>query len=97
MKQSIERDVESAKQVERDFSTVSQQKDQVLELLSKIQTAFPTQTLRDTFGAIVESIHETFKVEREFTAVEDEVLQKEAELRAYAKKEVEGLLSQKVL
>lgn len=45
----------------------------------------------------MDNVHEGFRLESEFAATEDEVLKKEAELRVYAKKEVEGLLSTKVI
>jgi len=42
-------------------------------------------------------VHEGFQIEEEFTATENELISKEGELRTYAKREVDGLLSTKVI
>ena len=49
------------------------------------------------FTEIVNSVSFSFQLEQDFVNVESALLQKEGELRVYAKKEVEGLLSNKVI
>ncbi len=49
------------------------------------------------FTEIVNSVNFSFQLEQDFFNVESALLQKEGELRVYAKKEVEGTLSNKVI
>ena len=69
----------------------------MIELMERLQDAFPSQSLREVFGQIVDAVNLSFEMEREFMEVEADLLQKEGELRQYAKKEAEELLSHKVL
>ena len=49
------------------------------------------------FDQIIEVVKEGHSIDQQFFNTENELLQKEGELRKYAKREVEGLLSTKVI
>lgn len=57
----------------------------------------PSENLQRIFAEIIETIHESFKLEEESYECENALLGMEGELRTYAKKEVSGLLSTKVI
>ena len=65
--------------------------------MTRAKEAFPSETLKDVFGQIIESVHEGFQIEEDYSETEAALLSKEGELRQYAKREVDGLLSTKVI
>lgn len=69
----------------------------MIALMERLQDSFPSQSLREVFGQIVEAVTTSFEMERDFMECEAGLLLKEGELRTYAKREAEGLLSPKVL
>ena len=88
---------ERSKTLELQISTLVEQKHQILELMARTNQAFPSESLREVFAQIIETVHEGFQIEEEYTATENELISKEGELRQYAKREVDGLLSTKVI
>lgn len=63
----------------------------------RLQDAFPSQSLREVFSSVVSNVKEGFQLDQSYQQVDKELLEKERELRLYAKREVEGLLSTKVI
>ena len=92
----VEQD-EKSKALELQISTLVEQKHQILDLMTRAKEAFPSESLKEVFAQIIDSVHEGFKIEEEYTETENALLAKEGELRQYAKREVDGLLSTKVI
>ena len=65
--------------------------------MARIKEAFPSEPLREVFGQIIDTVHEGFKLEEEYSSTENDLNLKEGQLRQYAKREVDGLLSTKVI
>jgi hypothetical protein len=65
--------------------------------MERLQCAFPSQSLKEVFGQIVQSVHTSFIIEQEYLEAEAALLSNEGELRSFAKNEAEGLLSTKVI
>lgn len=68
-----------------------------MELFTRFKDAFPCESLRSVFSQIIEVVKEGHILDSEFVDTEDKLLAKEGELRKYAKREIEGLLSTKVI
>lgn len=63
----------------------------------RVKEAFPSESLKEVFGHIIETVHEGFRLEEEYASTESDLNSKEGQLRQYAKREVDGLLSTKVI
>lgn len=57
----------------------------------------PSDNLQRILSEIIETIHEGFRLEEDYQLTEQSLLLIEGELRSYTKKEVQGLLSTKVI
>jgi len=68
-----------------------------LTLLQRVQEALPSTSLQGVFGGLIQVVEEGFRVEDECERAEGELTAKEGELRLCIKKEVQGLLSAKVV
>ena len=66
-------------------------------MLSRVREALPSSELQRVFGELVVTVEEGFRIEEECDRAEGELIGKEGELRACMKKEVQGLLSTKVI
>jgi len=69
----------------------------MLGLFTRFKDAFPSDTLREVFAQIIEVVKQGHQLDKQFCDTENALLAKEGELRKYAKREVEGLLSTKVI
>ena len=94
---SVQQEHEQSKGLEVRLSQAMQQKTEALNLLQRVQEALPSETLREVFGQLVQTLEDGFVVESECERAEGELLLKEGELRQFMKKEVQGLLSTKVI
>ena len=54
---------EHGRQMELQISTLIAQKTQIVDLMDRLQGAFPSQSLREVFGQIVESVNLSFDME----------------------------------
>ena len=93
----IEEEVDKLRQMELRLSTETIQKAQILDFLDRISSRLPAESLREAFTRMVAAIKEGFELEEKYLEKEAILLEMENELRQYAKKEVEGLLSAKVI
>ena len=85
------------KSMELQVSTLISQKEQIVALLDSVGQSFPAESLREVFKELLESIYEGFDLEEEYVNVENDLIKKEGEVRGFAKREAEGLLSEQVL
>ena len=69
----------------------------MLQLFTRFKDAFPSDSLRQVFGQIIEVVKMGHELDQDFAVTENALLNKEGALRKYAKREVEGLLSTKVI
>lgn len=92
-----EADMDRNKGLEMKLSQVYTQKEALLKLLERLKNAMPSDHLQRVFSEILESIYEGFTNEEELFNLETQLLNTEGELRQYAKREVQGLLSTKVI
>jgi hypothetical protein len=65
--------------------------------LDRIREALPSQELQRVFADLVSTVEESFRLEEDCERAESELITKEGELRMCMKKEVQGLLSTKVI
>lgn len=79
------------------LSQESIQKSQVIQFIEQISSSLPADSLRECFTAIFETITQGFHLEQEYIDRENQLVDMENELRSYAKREAEGLLSTKVM
>lgn len=82
---------------ELQISQLVEQKQSVLDLFTRFKDAFPSDSLREVFAQIIEVVEQSHLLDQEFVETENKLLSKEGQLRKYAKREVEGLLSTKVI
>ena len=92
-----ESDLDRVKNLEMKLAQIYLQKEQIMNLIERLRDGMPSDSLQRVFGEIIETIHECFRVEEEVNECENSLLMMEGELRGYAKKEVSGLLSTKVI
>ena len=69
----------------------------MLDLFTRFKDAFPSDSLREVFAQIIDVVKAGFELDQQFAETENQVLAQEGQLRQYAKREVEGLLSAKVI
>jgi hypothetical protein len=66
-------------------------------MLLRVQEALPSAELQRIFSQLVVTVEEGFRLEEECERAEGELIGKEGELRSCMKKEIQGLLSTKVI
>ena len=68
---------ERSKMLELQISQLIEQKQSVLDLFTRFKEAFPSESLREVFGQIIEVVKEGFVMDQEFAETENELLAKE--------------------
>lgn len=94
-----EQDLDRVKDMEMKLAAVFQQKEHILQLMQRMSTGMPSQSLQRIVEEILETVHEQFRLEEEMQTCEEQLNGMEGELRGFAKKDVAGasLLCTKVI
>lgn len=86
-----------AKELEAQLEQALNQKEGILAMLSRVRDAMPSPSMQRVFGAMCDSVSESYRLEEQLRLQEADLLQREGELRTAMKKEPQGLLSTKLI
>ena len=79
------------------MNQVYHQKEQAIGLIGRLREALPSESLRRIMVELTEAVHEGFRLEEELQTCESQLLGLESDLRQYAKKDQQALLSTKIV
>lgn len=89
--------MDRTKDVECRLAQALTQKEGAVQLLERVREALPSNALQRIFAELVETVQDGFNLEEESERTEKGLLTVEGEMRSFAKREVAGLLSSKVI